>query len=713
MEKGISSLLAIIKRRALPAIATFGAVIGGAFAYLAVTPNLYQTSARLMLDDKRVSVSELGQNLSQVSSGTPGGASPLADQAELVKSQPVLDRAIAKVFPPSQGNPPYTAGDLSKGLKVKIVPATNILELNYQTKDAKLAASILNAISIAMVEENTKAISTEATKVRAFLEKEVPQARSRLLQAEEKENQYRQKSGIISFDEQSKSIVESLAALEQQERTLLTQLQEVRARDASLRQITNTGNLPKAYSAVRSGQDEEIKKLRAKLAELEGKVIQARLKFTDNHPEVIKAVGEREAIRGLYTQELTRISPTNQAIAPNTAANDPLSQELTSKLIVNEVERSAIENKLKTVGLQTSNLRANLAQLPIKQQPLSVLNRQRLEAVESLKSLQTKLEEARIAEAQKVGNIRIIEQAQAPTAPASPRRPIVLALAAVFGSVLATGIILLLEVLDNTLHDASEAEELLKLPLLGVLPTLPARMRRLEPAENFLDNVGLVEPYRMLLKTLEFRGHKQLRLIVVSSTLSGEGKSLVASHLAAVSAMLSRRTLIIDADLRRPVQHRIFNLNENPGITDVIDGHKSLMNAVQKTEIENLSILTCGELYGRPSQLLESAAMKSLLAEAADKFDLVIIDTPPLAACADAATLSGYGDGVMLVTRPGFTLKEILQKAVADLTHNSIPILGVVVNGMTPETQKYYRYPIDGYKPLSRPLRRLNAFGSK
>ncbi|MBW4670599.1 MAG: polysaccharide biosynthesis tyrosine autokinase [Cyanomargarita calcarea GSE-NOS-MK-12-04C] len=713
MEKGISSLLAVIKRRALPAIATFGAVIGGAFAYLAVTPNVYQTSARLMLDDKRVSVSELGQNLSQVSSGTPGGASPLADQAELVKSQPVLDRAIAKVFPPGQGNPPYTVGDLSKGLKVKIVPATNILELNYQTKDANLAANILNAISIAMVEENTKAISTEATKVREFLEKEVPQARSRLLIAEKKENQYRQKSGIISFDEQSKSIVESLAALEQQERTLLTQLQEVRSRDASLRQITNTGNLPKAYSAVRSGQDEEIKKLRAKLAELEGKVIQARLKFTDNHPEVIKAVGEKEAIRGLYTQELARISPTNQAIAPNTAANDPLSQELTSKLIVNEVERSAIENKLKTVGLQTSNLRANLAQLPIKQQPLSVLNRQRLEAVESLKSLQSKLEEARIAEAQKVGNIRIIEQAQPPTAPAAPRRPIVLALATVFGSILATGVILLLEVLDNTLHDASEAEELLKLPLLGVLPTLPGRMRLLEPAENFLDNVGLVEPYRMLLKTLEFRGHKQLRLIVVSSTLSGEGKSLVASHLAAVSAMLSRRTLIIDADLRRPVQHRIFNLNENPGITDVIDGHKSLMNAVQKTEIENLSILTCGELYGRPSQLLESAAMKSLLAEAAEKFDLVIIDTPPLAACADAATLSGYGDGVMLVTRPGFTLKEILQKAVADLTHNSIPILGVVVNGMTPETQKYYRYPIDGYKPVSRPLRRLNAFGSK
>jgi capsular exopolysaccharide synthesis family protein len=713
MEKGISSLLAVARRRALPAIATFAAVIGGAFVYLAVTPNLYQTSVRLMMDDKRISVSELGRDLTQVSSNTPGGASPLADQAELVKSKPVLERAIAKVFPPNQGEAKYTTGDLSQGLTAKIVPATNILELTHKTKDQNLAAKLLNAVAVAMVEENTKAISTEATKVRQFLEKEVPAARLRLQQAEALENKYRQESGVISFEEQTKSLVQSLATAEEQERNLVTQLQEVRSRDASLRQITDAGSVRRAYSTVRSGQDEEIKKLRAKLSELEGKVIEARLKFTDNHPEVIKFLQQREAVRGLYSQELARVSPSNQTIQPNNVAGDTVSQELTSKLILNDVERLAIENKLKATQAQRGNLQARLAELPGKQQPLTVLSRQRLEAAESLKSLQAKLEEARIAEAQKVGNIRIIEAATIPSAPASPRRSIILALASVFGGILATGVVLILEIFDNRLHDASETEELLKLPLLGVLPTLPAGMRRLESADRFLYDVGLVEPYRMLLKTLEFRGPQQLRSMVVSSTLSGEGKSIVASHLGAVSAMLSRRTLIIDADLRRPMQHRLFNLPENAGITEVINGQKSLMQAVQPTEIDNLSVLTCGESYGCPSQLIESTAMKLLLVEAAKNFDSVIIDTPPLCACADAATLSRYSDGVLLVTRPGFTIKEILQKAVADLNNNRIPILGVVVNGMTADTQKYYRYPVDGYKPLSRPLKYLATMRSK
>ncbi|MGH1395839.1 MAG: tyrosine-protein kinase family protein, partial [Trichormus sp.] len=185
------------------------------------------------------------------------------------------------------------------------------------------------------------------------------------------------------------------------------------------------------------------------------------------------------------------------------------------------------------------------------------------------------------------------------------------------------------------------------------------------------------------------------------------------SHLGAVAAMLSRRTLIIDADLRRPVQHTLFNLPPKPGITDIINDNRSLLNAVQSTDIDNLFVLTCGELHGRPSQLLDSEAMKSLVAEAALHYDLVIIDTPPLSVCADASTLSQYSDGVIMTTRPSVTLKESLQRAVVELNQNRIPILGVVVNGMTTETEKYYGYPIDNNQSfLSRGFKKLNLLGS-
>jgi polysaccharide biosynthesis transport protein len=701
MEKGISTVLAVLTRRSLPAIAAFVAVIGGAIAYLSVTPNKYEAYARLMLDDKRVSVSELGRDLTQVSANAPG-ISPLADQAELIKSQRVLERAIAIAFPQTKGNlslSPVSTKELTHNLKVKIVPATNILELSYQSRDPQLAAKVLNAVSQAMVEDNVKSIGLEATKVKQFLEqKQVPEAEKRLLQAEDLENKYRKSSGIVSVEEQTKSLVQSIATLEDQERTLSAQLQEIKTKDASLGQITNAGNLNNAYSSVRSGQDEEIKKLRAKLSELENKIIEARLRFTDNHPAVANLVGERDALRKVLSEQLARVSSKNQSVSTNNFAGDQLSQELNSKFILNRIEESAVKERLTLLQKKEADLQNRLAQLPIKQQQLTVLTRKREEAAASLKFLQSKLEEARLTEAQKVSNIRAIENAVAPSSPSEPKQKVVLALAAAFGTMLAVGVVLLLEVMDNTLRDAAEAEELLQLPLLGILPRLPAKTLVLEPANQFLDNMELVEPYRTLFKTLEFRSKEQLRAIVVSSTISGEGKSVVASHLAAVVGMLSWRTLIIDADLRRPSQHTLFNLAPGPGMTDVLKGNVSLLDAVQPTDIENLDVLTCGELHERPSQLLESIAMKSLMAEAAENYDLVIIDTPPLTACADALTLAQEGNGLMLVTRPGFTDKEVLSRCVWELTQNRISILGVVVNGMTHLTQNY-RYPTHRYRP--------------
>lgn len=708
MEKGLGTLLAVLRRRGLPALLTFAAVIAGGFAYLKVTPRIYETSARLVLDDKQVSVSELGRGLSQT--GNTLGNSALANQAEVVKSERVLQQAlvIASSSQPGNGQPRtigVTTDELSAFLRVKVIPGTNILELSYQSQNPELATRLLNSVAMAVIGDNIKSISTEATKVREFLELQVPQARNQLQEAEVAENKYRTKSGIVSFDEQTKSLVASLANLQDQERILATQLTEARSRDASLRQITDTKALDKAYSAVRSGQDDEIKKLRAKLAEQESQLIEARLKFTENHPTVVKLLQQRDALRSLYEQQLTRVAPQNQA--NSIPANDQISQDLTSKLIVNEVESVAIGNKLKLVQTERANLQNRLSQLPLQQQPLTALIRQREERGASLKFLQSKLEEARIAEAQKVSTIQVIQAAKTPTEPASPKPKVIFSLAATFGAFLAIGVILLLEVMDNTLRDGSEAEELLKLPLVGVLPRLSPKTLVLHPAERFLDNVGLVEPYRTLFKTLEFRSPENLRVLVVTSTISGEGKSIVASHLAAVSAMLSRRTLIIDADLRRPVQHTLFNLAPKPGISDVIEGEKSLLNAIQKTDIENLSVLTCGELHGRPSQLLESAAMKALISEAANHYDFVVIDTPPLSACSDAATLGRYSEGVLMVTRPNFTVKEILQRAVSELTQNHIPIVGVVVNGMTSTTEQYYRYPVKGYQ-----MKRLQKVGS-
>ncbi|MGB6301244.1 MAG: polysaccharide biosynthesis tyrosine autokinase [Rivularia sp. (in: cyanobacteria)] len=705
MNNSIVSILTVLRRRSLPAIATFAAVITGAVYYLNVTPRMYETSARLILDNKLASVSELGRDLTK-SSGGSVGSSPLADQAELVKSQPVLASAIAKVSSQSQVNSSQTIpapNNLRENLQVKIVPATNILELNYKNQDPVLAAKLLNAIAKAMVEENMKTIKAEATKIKEFLEKyELPNARKNLLEADAVEKTYRRESGIVSYEEQSKSLVESLASLEEQERNLLIQLQEARSQEISLQEITKTRNPNNAYAAVRSGQNEQLKKLRGKLLDLEQQLTETRSRFTEDHPSLISLSQERDAIERLYQQELDKVSSSNQAVLPNdNIAAEQLSQDLTSQLITNRIQKSAIENKLKTVQNELANLQKRITELPVKQQNLASIVRKRQEAESSLKFLQSKLEEARIAEAQKISNIRTIETATVPTSPTSPKPTIVLVLATVFGGILATGVMILLEVMDNTLKNAAEAEQLLELPLLGILPPLPTKKLKLQFARTYTKHIQFVEPYRNLFKTLD-GGIQKPRLIVVSSTSSGEGKSVVTSHLAAVSAMLSRRTLIIDANLQKPVQHKLFNLDPTVGITDVIDGKKSLMEAVQPTNIDRLDVLTYGKPHDRPLQLLESAKIDAMLAEATNKYDLVIIDTGSLSDSPDAAILSRNSDGLIIVTRPSFTRKEILQKTVSELLKSRIPLLGVVINDqMMSVNEKYYHSSaITSYQPV-------------
>lgn len=708
MDQKFALLPAVFSRRRWPALATFISVICGALAYLVVTPRLYEAKVRLILDDKQVSISELGRDVTTQS--IRPDANPIATQAELVRSQRVLQQAVAQVPLGEDGvaKSQVILEQLKGGLKVSIVPATNILDMSYRSSDPVLTAKLLNAVSEAMVKENAETIRSEVRSTRKFLEAEVPKKRELLALAEAVLSEYKRSQGIVSLTDangqdsaQTNSLVQSLANLEDQERVLSAQLQEVKARNNSLQRITDSGTLKNTYAAVRSGQDEELKSLRAKLTELESELAIKRARFTDNNPALLTLLEQRDATRALYTRKISSLTGNNIPVnRPENVASDEVSQDLANKLILGEIELSAIAGKLAVVRSERVNLKARLEEIPAKEQALAALTRQRQESASSLELLQRKLEEARIAEAQLISNLRIIDRAEPPALPSWPKRSTVLVIATAAGIILAIGVVLLLELLDRTLRNATEAEELVNLPVLSVLPILPEASLDPEHSQLFLNDPTLLEPYRRLLKTVEIRRVEDSGVVVVSSALSGEGKSVVVSHLAAVSATLSRRTLIIDADLRRPTQHQVFNLAVQPGLTDVINGDVSFAKAVQQTSISNLSILTCGKPPIFPSQFLESERMRTLLAEAAAQYDLIVVDTPPVTSCVDALTLSRDSDRLVLVARPNFTEKDILTRAVSELTSNRISILGVVINGMTTETEKFYRYGLQDYQPL-------------
>jgi capsular exopolysaccharide synthesis family protein len=710
MEQKYALLPTIFYRRRLPAIATFISVMFGALVYLIFAPRTYEAEARLMLDGKQLSLAgETGRDLTQESARLD--SNPVATQAELTRSQKVLRQAIYEAYTAEnrtgQAEKPPTVEELRKQLKVKTVPATSILEIKYSSKDPLITAKLLNALAEAMINEDTAVIRREAGSARQFLATEVPKKRAQLAQVEATLSQYKRTQGIVSLADdqgrdnaQTTSIVESLAQIEEQERTTLAQLQEAKARNSSLKQVTDSTTLQNTYAAVRSGQNEQLQELRTRLVELEAKLASAQSKYKADSPPLLNLIEERNSARALYQEKIASVSGNSAASTP-TVANDKLSQDLATQLITGEVEASALEGRLAAIRRDRAALQERLNQLPIREQGLAALARQRQEAATSLEFLQRKLEEARIAEAQKVSNLRIVDLAEPPRLPTWPNPAIVLVLATVAGGVLALGTVLLQEGLDGTLRNATEAGQLVELPVLGVLPVISNQTKTNDRAAALMEEPGILESYRSLLKSLELAANEDIKVIVVSSALSGEGKSLVASYLAAVAATLSRKTLLIDADLRRPTQHQLFNLAVKPGLTEVAQGKLALAEAVQSTKIDKLKVLCSGKPRSHPSELFESKQIHNVIAAAAAQYDLVIVDTPPITSCVDAMSLSGKDEKLLLVARPSFTQRDIFTQAVTELTSKRVEVLGVAVNGIDPQIDKYYRYAFQGYKTLT------------
>jgi polysaccharide biosynthesis transport protein len=686
-------LASVLRRNFLNGLATFAAVMGASFLYLKVTPPVYESSARLILDDRRTSVSELGQALA--ANPAPGNANPIATQAELLTSERVLKQAALLLAQQNPAAKSPTAGEMSGALKVKIVPATNILELNYKSSNPQIVAAVPNAIVQAMVKESGESIRQEASSVRQFVEARVPQQERNLARAELAESQYKEANGIVSLEAQDNSLIGSLTAVEDQVRTLSAQLQEADRKTGQLQSIIGTNNVQSAYLASRAGQDDELKTLRGKLTELETQVIEARSRLGDRHPDLLALVQKRDETRTLYGQSLSRVVPNRSDVSEGKVAADDLSRTLISTYITGEVERNALINKLNALQQQQEPLRARLSELPAKQRVLSTLVRQRAQEEATLKLLQTKLEEARIAEAQLVSNVRIIGLANAPSSPSSPKMVPTLLLGAVAGLVAAIGVVLLGEMLNNKIGSAGEIESQLKLPLLGVLPD----RRPIHPGqiERFLDNPAAIEPYRRLLKTLELNSKEQLKSILVSSSIAGEGKATVAAHLSMVAALLSHRTLLIDADLSFPLQDYFFNLPPQPGLTDAVSDNVPLLSVVQPTGVAGLDVLTQGRSLDRPAQVLEAAAMKSLMINAIAYYDLVILSTSPISRYVDTMTLSEHTDGVVLVVRPEASPKGKVQQTIADLQRSGSSILGLVATA-TPDPTK-----IDRTNPTDKP----------
>ena len=321
--------------------------------------------------------------------------------------------------------------------------------------------------------------------------------------------------------------------------------------------------------------------------------------------------------------------------------------------------------------------------------------------ISSINSLET----LRLSKAQSTPTVMQVETAAKPTTPISPKPVQSAMLGAAIGLFVTAAFAFLIEFLDDTLKTPDDIKDVLDTPVIGFIGELKHNPKQDEDslgvyvAKNPRSPVA--EAFRSLRTNLEYSSvDNPARIMLVTSSGESEGKSTIAANLAIVEAQSGKNVIIIDADMRRPKVHVQFNKSNRKGLSDVVTGKLRIEDVVKTyDQVKNLSIITCGTIPPNPSELLGSERMSQTLKELEERFDLVIIDTPPMIV-SDAQILSGKVDGVIFVIIPGQTRVIAALRPMEELRRIGSHVLGVVANKI-PRSRDYYYGGYNYYSPYS------------
>jgi non-specific protein-tyrosine kinase len=300
-----------------------------------------------------------------------------------------------------------------------------------------------------------------------------------------------------------------------------------------------------------------------------------------------------------------------------------------------------------------------------------------------------------------VNSISVLEPASLPMSPIDSKLPLNVVVAALLGCVLAAGAAYVIEYLDNTVKSSEQIKRDLALNTLGAIPNIPFKSE----AENRLvmlnsQSSAASEAFRILRTNLQFSSiDRPLHKVLITSPSPSEGKSFTSANLSVALARTGKRVILVDTDLHRPSQHRLFHQINHSGLTNALLGdHGSLDALLRPTPVEGLRLLTTGPLPPNPSELLSTQRMRDILAELSEMADIVLLDSPPVTVVADTASLSTDVDGVIMVLNVRSTTRDSAKRAVAALQQVKARLLGVLLNGVSNTNTGYHYHYTSGYE---------------
>lgn len=559
-------------------------------------------------------------------------------------------------------------GIVRQGLTVEPVRNSRLVRVHFDSTLPAFSARVVNAVADGFIAHAIERKFDASSYASRYLEEQLALAKGRLEESERALVDFASRENIVASGESGQSLEsQNLGALN--EALAAAQSERIRAQ-AAWNQVSGGGALPAGAIS-----NSILNTLQQQRATLNAQYQQQLQTYKPDYPSMQALQGQIEEVDRQIEQERASVRASIRA------------------------EYDAAQSRENMLVAQLNTLRTRTLDVDNRSIDYNILRREADTNRQLYDSLLQRYKEVGVAAGAGVGtnNISIVDRAMVPTSRYKPSLPLNLAIGLMLGLMLGVLVAFVLEFLDDTIKTPEDLEQHLRLALLGVVPNL----RKGTVAEALADpRSAFSESYRSVRTALQFSTDRGVpKVLLVTSPSAAEGKSTTALTLARNFAQLGKRVLLVEADLRNPSLHRVTGMRAELGLSSVLAGAASISQVIRDTDDERLQVILAGPLPPNPAELLSGSRLLSMLTIAAEKYDQVIIDGPPVLGIADAPILSNVVSGTLLVVYSGKTRIKTAQSAIKRLAAARAHLIGGLlmhydakVAGYGYDYESYYAY---------------------
>jgi succinoglycan biosynthesis transport protein ExoP len=693
-DLSLKNFLGLLQRRAFVIVAVVSVGMAGVTYSTLTQKSIYQGNSQILVEPVN-NDGQLGR-VNLVDSPFSKTGLDYESQIQVLKSSELLEPIVKNL---QESYPEITYSSLISNLNIRRLGTTKVIEISYKSSNPQEIQFVLNTISQFYLKYSLNKRQTKLRQGVQFVNKQLPDIQNRVAQLQKEMQIFRQKYNFIDPESQSAAISSQIQSLTQQRLSVNQQL--AAAKNNYLRLQTPEEQLAILNDAPLYQQ------LIAQQRQLDTQISGELARFQDINPVIQTLQNKRDNLLPIINAEAKRILNTRIAQAA---------------VLIRKIE---VDNQQLTQAER--QLQIKLEQLPVLSRQYTDIQRNLQLANESLTRFLANREQIQIEVAQTELPWELIQSPNKSLHPISPDIHRSLMWGFVASSLLGLGAAKVIEDIDNTYHTVENIQDKIKLPILGTLPfdkfstalslnsnnkvsddkivianlsqsiNKSSRTSNRQTSENRYYGQGeFWESLQVLYSNIQLlNSDEPINSLVISSAMPGDGKSTIAFNLAKIATSMGKKVLLVDADLRRPCIHKLSELNNLWGLSNLISSSHDLDQVIRELpSIKNLSVITAGPIPPDPARLLSSDRMKQLMEYFRQNFDLVIYDSPPMLGLVDARLIAPNTDGVMLVVRMHKTDKSALTQIQDTLKTYPINLLGLVVNA---DKSQFGQYKYNSY----------------